>query len=41
LFDTAAEQANVRVKFNNFDSSIVEIPKDDFDVFFDKLTDVK
>jgi CDC45-like protein len=40
-FDDAASKSNVRVKFDNFDSSIVEIHKEDFDAFLDELTEVK
>ena len=35
----ATRETNVRIKFDNFESSIVEIHKDDFDEFFFKLTE--
>lgn len=35
----AADKSNARVKYNSFEGSIVEIHEDDFDTFFDELTE--
>lgn len=35
----AADKSNARVKYNSFDSSIIEIHEDDFETFWDELTE--